>query len=68
MVGHLAAVETPPELSLEERVSVLEELVKLQGSINQQLIEKLQTLYLLKDGKTSKQSDSKLILPHRLNS
>ena len=68
MVGHLAAVETLPERTLEERVAVLEQLLEMQGSINQQLIEKLKTLYLLKDGKTSKQSDSKLILPHRLNS
>ena len=68
MVGHLAGVETTPERTLEERVAALELLLEMQGSINQQLIEKLKTLYLIKDDKTSKQSDSKLILPHRLNS
>lgn len=68
MVGHLTGVETTLERTLEERVAVLEELLEVQGSINQQLIEKLQTLYLLKDDKTSKQPHGKLILPHRLNS
>ena len=68
MVGHLTVVEIPPECTLEERVAVLEELLEVQGSINQQLIEKLKTLYLLKDDKTSKQPHGKLILPHRLNS